>query len=103
MLLKPKYVRLDTKSLLRMDPTARATMIKTQIDSRVLTPDEARIIDGLPPLTDAQTEQLDHFWPPKAVAPAADGTPAADAGDGGGGQAELPPGSDMPMLPAGSK
>ena len=103
LLLKPKYVRLDTKSLLRMDPTARATMIKTQIDSRVLTPDEARIIDGLPPLTDAQTEQLDHFWPPKAVAPAADGTPAADAGDGGGGQAELPPGSDMPMLPAGSK
>jgi HK97 family phage portal protein len=104
LLLKPKYVRLDTASLLRMDPTARATMVKTQIDSRVLAPSEARAIDGRPPFTQAQIDELDHFWPPKSTAPAAGDTGPASQGDGGGGgQPELPPGSDQPALPAGSK
>lgn len=65
LLSNPRYVKLNTDSLLRMDPLTRAQMLKTQIDARTLTPDEARELDNKAPLTQAQTEQFLVFWPPR--------------------------------------
>lgn len=77
---RPCFVKLNTAALLRMDPAARAEMIKTQIDSRTLTPDEARELDDRQPLTQAQKDQFLTFWPPKggtqAVAPVSPAVPA---------------------------
>lgn len=54
----PRYVKLNTDALLRMDPLARVTAIKTQIDARVLANSEGRALDDRPPLT---PEQIDEF------------------------------------------
>lgn len=64
---KPRYVKLNSDALLRMDPKSRAEMFKLQIDARVRAPSEARALDDLPPFTPEQIAELDHFWPPKAA------------------------------------
>lgn len=61
---KPRYVKLNTKAFLRLDPLSQAEMLQSKILSRTLTPTEARELDDLPPLTQAQIAELDHFWPP---------------------------------------
>jgi HK97 family phage portal protein len=69
---RPRYVKLNTDVLLRMDSQARALALKTQIDARYLTPNEARELEDRPPLTDAQlTEFVQVFGNPKP----APGTP----------------------------
>jgi HK97 family phage portal protein len=74
----PRFLKLNADALLRLDPISRAQVIKTQIDSRTLTPDEGRELENRPPLTAAQVEQFDHFWPPP-------GTPQnPDPGNGAG-------------------
>lgn len=67
LLAKPRYVKLNTDALLRLDPLTRAQMIKTQVDTRTRTPDEARALDNLPPLTQDQIEQFLTFWPPRGA------------------------------------
>ncbi|MFE6816022.1 phage portal protein [Streptomyces sp. NPDC057677] len=54
----PRFVKLNSGSLLRMDPEARARTIAAQITSRTLTPDEGRALDDRPPLTDADYAQF---------------------------------------------
>jgi HK97 family phage portal protein len=64
----PRYVKLKRESLLRMDAQTRATVLKTQIDSRTLTPNEARELEDRPPLTDAQLAEFTKiFGSPKAA------------------------------------
>ena len=58
----PRFVKLNTDALLRMDPMARATAIKTRIDSRTLTPDEARTLEDLPPLTEDQIASFERLF-----------------------------------------
>jgi len=72
---RPRFVKLNTDALLRMDPKARAEMFRTQIESRTLTPSEARELEDRPPFTDAQLAEFDRlFGPPKAApAPATSG------------------------------
>lgn len=65
LLSNPRYVKLNTDALLRLDPLTRAQMIKTQIDARTRTPDEARELDNLPALTQDQIDQFLTFWPPR--------------------------------------
>lgn len=76
----PRYVKLNTDALLRMDPTARAAMLKTQIDSRTLTPDEAREYDNRAPLTEADYAQFDRLFGNRNPAPATTPTPPAASG-----------------------
>lgn len=64
---RPRYVKLNAGALLRMDAQGRALTLKTQIDARTLTPNEARELEDRPPLTDAQVAEFDRFWPPKAA------------------------------------
>ena len=70
LLPAPRYVKLNTSALLRMDDQTRASVIKTKIDARVLAPSEARELDNLPPFTNEQLAEFDRiFGPPKAAPP----------------------------------
>jgi HK97 family phage portal protein len=67
---RPRYVQLDTDALLRMDPQTRALVAKMRIDSRTLTPSEARGWENQLPLTQAQIDEFNTLFPPKtAVSP----------------------------------
>jgi HK97 family phage portal protein len=69
LLPKPRFVKLNTDALLRMDPETRAQVIKTQLDSRVLTPSEARALEDRPPLTAEQIAEIEQVYgPPKVSA-----------------------------------
>jgi len=66
----PRFVKLNTNALLRMDPQTRAQTFKTQIESRTLAPSEARALEDRPPFTDDQLAEFDRlFGPPKSPAP----------------------------------
>jgi len=54
----PRFVKLNTDALLRMDPSSRADMHRVMIDSRVLTPNEARELENRRPLTPAQIDEF---------------------------------------------
>jgi HK97 family phage portal protein len=75
LLPQPRYVKLNTDALLRMDPQTRAQVILTRINARTLAPSEARELDNLPPLTEAQIAEFDRFWPPKPAQPVPAGNP----------------------------
>ena len=62
LLPRPRYVKLNSDALLRMDPQARAATMRTQIDSRVLAPSEARALNNLPPLTEDQMAEFDRLF-----------------------------------------
>lgn len=62
LLPAPRYVKLNTSALLRMDDETRANVIATRISSRTLGNDEARKYENLPPLTDAQIELFDRLF-----------------------------------------
>ncbi|MFC6017222.1 phage portal protein [Plantactinospora solaniradicis] len=59
---KPRYVKLNRSALLAMDPEARARTLKIRLDSRTLTPTEARALDDLAPLTDADLAEFDRVY-----------------------------------------
>jgi HK97 family phage portal protein len=67
MLSRPRYVKLNTDALLRMDPKTRAEMLKVQIESRTVAPSEVRELDNREPFTDEQYAEFDRlFGVPKA-------------------------------------
>jgi len=59
LMASPRFCKVNTDALLRMDPLTRAQMIETQINSRTLAPSEARLLDNRPPYTDAQIEEFE--------------------------------------------
>lgn len=65
LLPKPRFVKFNVDSLLRMDPKTRAETFKVAIDSRILTPTEARVIDDHMPLTPEEAAEFDRYWPVK--------------------------------------
>ncbi len=68
LLPRPRFVKLNTDALLRMDPETRAKVMGERIKWRILTPSEARAKDNLPPLTSEQeAEFVRLFGPPKAT------------------------------------
>lgn len=54
----PRYVKLNTDALLRMDPKSRAEMMQLMIDARLLTNSEGRALDERPPLTAADLDEF---------------------------------------------
>ncbi|MGW4852214.1 phage portal protein [Streptomyces sp. NPDC004288] len=74
----PRFVKLTSDALLRMDPEARARTIAAQITSRTLTPDEGRALDDRPPLTDADYAQFARLFGKAPTTPttAATGAPS---------------------------
>jgi HK97 family phage portal protein len=83
MLPVPRYVKLNVNSLLRMDPRTRADYYHQMIESRIMTPTEAREKENLPPLTSAQVDEFaELFGSPSGGngggLPSGDGSPPAD-------------------------
>lgn len=60
---KPRFVKLNTDALLRMDPQTRQTVFASRITSRVMAPSEARALDNLPPFTEEQLAEFDRLFP----------------------------------------
>lgn len=54
----PRFVKLNSDALLRLDPTARTELLAKQIDAWMLTPDEGRALADRPPLTPEQIALL---------------------------------------------
>jgi HK97 family phage portal protein len=54
LLPTPRYVKMTTDALLRMDPETRQKVLRSRINSRLLANTEARALENLPPLTAAQ-------------------------------------------------
>lgn len=63
----PRFVKLNTDALLRMDPEARARTIGARITARTLAPSEARALDNLPPFTDDQLAEFDRLFGARSV------------------------------------
>jgi HK97 family phage portal protein len=63
----PRFVKLNTDALLRMDPEMRSRVIAQQITARVLAPSEGRELDNRPPFTDAQLAEFDRLFPQRAA------------------------------------
>jgi HK97 family phage portal protein len=66
---RPRFVKLNTDALLRMDPSSRAAMISTQINSRTLAPSEARALEDRAPFTDSQLAEFDRLFGKGTQAP----------------------------------
>ncbi|MFJ3170630.1 phage portal protein [Streptomyces roseus] len=71
---RPRFVKLNTDALLRMDPQTRAAMLRTQIESRQLAPSEARELEDRQPFTESQLSEFDRLFGTKNPAPTAAAT-----------------------------
>jgi HK97 family phage portal protein len=71
LLPQPRFAKLNTNALLRLDPATQVEVLARQIDSRQLAPSEARALFDRPPFTEAQLAEFDRFWPPKNPQPTA--------------------------------
>lgn len=72
ILPQPRYVKLNTDALLRMDPDTRNSMILARV-GKTMTANEARELDNLPPFTPAQIAEMREMAT-IGTAPAADAT-----------------------------
>ncbi|MFI6700311.1 phage portal protein [Streptomyces sp. NPDC050509] len=73
---RPRFVKLNTNALLRMDPQARAAMLRTQIESRQLAPSEARALEDREPFTQEQLAEFDRLFGKGATPVPQPATPA---------------------------
>lgn len=58
----PRFVKFNTKALLRMDARQETDLLSAGIDARIITPDESRAILDRPPLTDDDYAQFDRLF-----------------------------------------
>jgi HK97 family phage portal protein len=67
LLPQPRYVKLNTDALLRLDPQTRQMVLRSKLETWQLTNDEAREIEDLKPLTDKEIERMTEIYgKPKA-------------------------------------
>jgi len=73
LLPKPRYLKLNTDALLRMDPETRAKVIGLRLQSKQIAPSEGRALENLPPFTEAQIAEIEKLYgvPRAAEKPAA--------------------------------
>ncbi|MEV3995804.1 phage portal protein [Streptomyces halstedii] len=80
---RPRFVKLNSDALLRMDPMTRAQMLASQITSRQLAPSEAREIENRAPFTESQLAEFDRLFgkgtSPTPTAPPVPATPGASS------------------------
>lgn len=69
LLPQPRYAKLNSDALLRMDPKTRADLLALQVEKRLRAPSEAREYDNLPPFTPEQEAEFARLFPSKAPAP----------------------------------
>lgn len=79
---RPRFVKLNTNALLRMDPQTQAAVLKTQIDGRMIAPSEARALYDRMPFTEDQLAEFDRLFgkgtqpAPTTATPQPGGTPS---------------------------
>ncbi len=77
LLPAPRYIKMNTDALLRMDPLTRQKLLRSKVETWQLTNTEARAMDNLAPLTAAQiTEMTGIYGGPKT------GGSSPSSGDG---------------------
>jgi HK97 family phage portal protein len=64
----PRFVKLNSDALLRMDPETRTRVILARVAGRTLDPNEARALDDLPPLTPEQIDLITTLLPATPIA-----------------------------------
>jgi HK97 family phage portal protein len=69
ILAAPRFAKLNTKALLRMDPKSEVEQLGMSIDSRIMTPNEARAILDREPLTDDDYAQFDRLFARSGATP----------------------------------
>lgn len=57
----PRFVKLNSDALLRMDPETRTKLLLAQVAAKTRVPSEVRAIDDLAPYTDEQLAELAFF------------------------------------------
>lgn len=62
LLPRPRFVKLNSDAILRMDPETRSRVIGQQVKDRVLAPSEARALDNRQPFTDEQYAEFDRVF-----------------------------------------
>lgn len=77
---KPRYIKLNRKALLAMDPQGQATLLGLEIDKRMTTPDEARALLDKAPLTEPDMAQFDRLFGSKNAQPKTTPVPAEQNG-----------------------
>jgi HK97 family phage portal protein len=63
LLAQPRFVKLNTDALLRMDPKGVTDNIAAQIKARILAPSEGRALINRPPLTPEQISEFASLFP----------------------------------------
>jgi len=76
---KPRFVKLTTSVLLRMDPETQAKVIGQRIKDRTLTNTEARALYDQPPLTPQQKAEFDALYGAPRTNPTPGEPPAVKA------------------------
>jgi len=77
LLPQPRYVRLNTNALLRLDPETQAKIFSARLKDKTITNDEVRAYYEQPPLTQAQIDQFTLLYGGPRTAP--DKASAADS------------------------
>jgi HK97 family phage portal protein len=90
LLPQPRYVKLNTDGLLRLDPMSRQQLIRSQLETWQVTNDEARELDDKAPLTDADIERMTEIYGKPRASGTGQPTPGEAAATPGG----VAPGTD---------
>jgi HK97 family phage portal protein len=62
-----RFIKFNTDAILRMDPLTKAQVLQTEINSRTRTPNEARALNNLAPLTPADEDEFKRLFPAKSA------------------------------------
>jgi HK97 family phage portal protein len=89
LLPMPRYVKLNTDALLRMDPKTRQEMLRSQLEAWQITLSEARGLDNRPPLTAADKDEMTEIYGRPKIAGTSP-SPTGDPATGGDQPAEDP-------------
>ena len=76
LLPQPRYAKLNANALLRMDLKGRLDAYKVAIDTRIMTPTEARELEERAPLTPEQEAEFARLFPAKAAPTVQQGVPS---------------------------
>jgi HK97 family phage portal protein len=62
LLPRPRFVKLNSDAILRMDPETRAKVLGQQVKDRLITPSEARALENRQPFTPDQFAEFDRLF-----------------------------------------
>ena len=62
MMPDPRFAKMNTDALMRMDPKGRSEKLIAEVAGRLRTPSEARALENLAPFTDSQLTEFDRLF-----------------------------------------